>query len=160
MVKYILIGIAIVACYLVFIKGPYPSDIHFQGVLLGSKQGNNDSLNKEIDMFSYRDSTNHHVLLFAILNGSSIVTLPVITNQYIDRFRSQGFKIQQDESRYKRVQSDTVMYITLAKKLNAFIAYTTKGGGIPRSINDASEILFRIRESFILSTLSDLFCVA
>jgi len=150
MAKYIVIGVVLVMGYFLFIKDPYPSDIYFQGVQLGSKQDNNNSLNKNVDIFSYRDSTNNHVLLLALVNDSPSVTVEGITSQYIARFESQGLKFQQEGSRYLGVMSDIVMYVAVAKNMNAFIAYTEKGGGsTPRSVNEASDI-FSDLENFSL----------
>ncbi|WP_075186662.1 hypothetical protein [Teredinibacter haidensis] len=150
MVKYILIAVVLVAGYFLFIKDSYPSDIYFQGIELSSKQDNNDSLNKEIDIFSYRDSSNHHVLLLALVNDSATVTVEGITSQYLARFESQGLKFKKEGSRHLGLMSDTVMYIATAKNMNALIAYTVKGGGSsPRSVGEASAI-FSDLENFSL----------
>lgn len=138
MAKYAFVVVVIIAAYFAFFNDPYPKSIVFNGVELGSRQDNNNSLQKDVAIFSYRDKTNRHVLLFAFLNETSAVTIQGLSAQYLQRFKEQGLAFKQGGSRFLGTKEGISMYMTEAKKLNALIVYTQMGGSTPASISDAS----------------------
>lgn len=146
MIKYILFFIVLGAVYFLFLKDPYPKIVEFNGYTLSSRQDNNNTLKKNIDIFSYRDKSNHHVLLFGIADGD--VTVSEISSHYVARFESQGVKFKRNNGRILGVKSDEVVYITEAKAINALIVYMEKGASpIPDKPNDAA-ILFNKLENY------------
>jgi len=147
MYKYAFICLFAVVVYFVFLKDSYPSVIEFQGYTLGSKEDNNNTVDKNLDIFSYRDKTNHHVMIFAIMNDSEF-TPTDLSNQYLARFQYQGFKFQQDGARHLGVKTDEVIYITEAKNIDGIIIYVEKGGlPMPRRPGDG-ETIFSALERF------------
>jgi predicted membrane protein len=151
MVKFAFIVIAIVAGYVFFYKDAYPDSTVFRGRVLESKKYHNNSQNKKIDVFSYRDSSNQHVLLFAVL-GDPEVKIGGTKNQYLGNFERQGFIFQHDGKRFFGRHADTAIYMTATKieKKDSVIVYTEKGVvPLPDTLNDA-DLLFSELEHFSL----------
>ena len=124
--KYVLIVIVFVASYFLIFKDPYPKTVEFNGYSFSSKADNNNSRNKDLDIFSYRDKSNNRVLMFAITNDAAI-TFTDLSKQYLGRFEYQGATFTQDGTRYLGSKSDEVIYMTEASHINALIVYVEKG---------------------------------
>lgn len=139
----------LVAGYFIFLNDPYPSKVVFDGVEMGSRQDNNDSLNKDIDVFSYRDKGNQRVLLVGMVKNSPMLSVDELTEIYLANFKSQGFTFKKKGNRYLGIKGDTAMHMTVAYPLNAFIAFTEKGGDVPSSVSSASTVFAEL-ENFIL----------
>jgi len=138
--KYALIGIFAVVAYYVFLMDSYPSSVEFQGYTLGSKQDNNDTTEKKLDIFSYRDKTNHHLLLFAMKNDTEF-TVSDLLDLYLKNFKSQGVKFKKSGGRYLGVKADEAIYITESKSFKGVIVYVEKGGlPMPNKPSDGANI--------------------
>jgi|GEM_PF-3267169 len=146
---YKIIGVAALVAigYFMFFNSSYPDKISFQGNVLSNKQDNNNSLNKEIDAFSYSDVSRHHNMMFAILNDSK-VTVAGILDQYTGRFRHQGFRFTNEENRYLGKRNDERLYIGSLQHQRGIIAYVVKADAdAPNFIEDA-DTLFLDLESY------------
>lgn len=146
---YKIIGVvALVAFgYFMFFNSSYPDKISFQGNVLSNKQDNNNSLNKEIDVFSYSDASRHHNMMFAILNDSEI-TVARTLHQYKGRFKHQGFRFTNEGNRYLGKRNDERLYISSLKNLRGIVAYIAKADAdSPDFIADA-DMLFLDLESY------------
>jgi len=140
MYKYALVGLFAVVAYFVVFKDSYPSKVEFRGHTLGSKEDNNNTVDKNLDIFSYRDKSNHHVLVFAIRNNSEF-TLTDLSEQYLGRFQHQGYKFKRNGARHLGVKADEAIYMTEAKNIEGIIMYIEKGSSpIPRAPNDGANI--------------------
>jgi len=140
MKNYVIVAVIAAVLYVVFIKDPYPSTVEFNGYTLGSKEDNNDTVDKEFDIFSYRDSSNHHILMFAIRNNSTR-TLDSLKELYIANFQRQGFKFKEDGERQLGLKGDEAIYVTETKNMEAIVMYVEKGSSsIPTSPSDGSSI--------------------
>jgi len=148
MKNYVIIAVIVAVVYVVFFKDPYPSTVEFNGHTLGSKEDNNDTVDKKFDIFSYRDSSNHHILMFGIRNNSTN-TLDSLKELYIANFQRQGFKFKEDGERQLGIKKDEAIYVTEAKNMEAIVMYVEKGGSsIPTSPSDGSSV-FTDLEYFI-----------
>jgi hypothetical protein len=147
--KYIFVAIACVASYFFIFKDSYPKTVEFNGHTFSSKTNNNNSLNKDIDIFSYSDKSNHHALMFAITNNLAI-TLSDLSKQYLRRFEEQGYSFSKNGTRLLGKKSDEVIYMTESPNINALIVYVEKGAlQSPRNPSDAAG-LFNALENFSL----------
>lgn len=147
--KYIVFLLLGVVAYFAFVSDSYPSSIEFRGYSLGSKENNNDTVDKEFDIFSYRDSSNHHILMFGIRNNSRF-TLEDLTKQYLANFQRQGFKFIDDGSRQLGVKGDEAIYITESKNMEAIVIYVEKGASpMPKEPDDGASV-FSDLEYFLL----------
>jgi hypothetical protein len=148
MKNYVVVAVIVAVLYVIFFKDPYPSTVEFNGYTLGSKEDNNDTVDKEFDIFSYRDNTNHHVLIFGVRNNSTF-TVDDLTKQYVSNFQRQGYKFKEEGTRHLGIKGDEVIYITEAKNMEAIVMYVEKGGSpMPTSPSDGSSV-FTDLEYFI-----------
>ena len=138
MAKYgIILALAAVG-YFVFIYDPYPSTVFFQGIELGNKTDQNNSLHDDIDIFTYRDKTNHHILMLALPKNSPTVTIDGLTELYLGRLESQGIKFKQMGRRYTGRRDNTFLYMARANLIDAVIIYTeAKTANAPASDKEA-----------------------
>lgn len=149
MSKFLLVAIVIVASYFLIFKDSHPKTVEFNGNTLSSKTDNNNSQNNDLDIFSYSDKSNHHVLMFAITNDTSI-TLSDLSKQYLGRFEYQGYSFSKNGTRFLGRKSDEIIYMAESSNINALIVYVEKGASqSPRNPSDAVE-LFNELESFLL----------
>lgn len=136
--KYVLFGAVIVAliCFM-FFTDSYPSEIEFQGVILGSKEDVNDTVDKEVDLISYRDKPNHHILIFGIMNNS-VRTLDSLTSLYLSNFKSQGFDFQSNGTRYLGTKKGESIYMTELNGIEGIVIYIEKSAEDRSSSDEAS----------------------
>ena len=143
----IIVGIIGAALFFLFNADPYPDEVYFQGVTLSSKQDINNTVDKEYDILSYRDDTNHHVLIFGIRNNS-IRTLEEFTQLYLSNFERQGYVFEGDGVRNLGVKKDEVIHITQADAIQGVIIYIKKEDKpVNVSLNDQAAI-FDLMEGF------------
>jgi hypothetical protein len=147
--KYVLVVIVFVASYFLIFKDSYPNAVEFNGHTLSSKEDNNNSRNKDLDIFSYSDKSNHHVLMFAITNDAAI-TLSDLSKQYLGRFEYQGYSFSKSGTNFIGRKSDEIIYMAESPNINALIVYIEKGASqSPRHPSDAAG-LFNELENFLL----------
>lgn len=110
---------------------PLPQKIDFQGTTLAEREDNNDSLNKEIDVFSYRNPNNTKVLTIASVNNSDI-SLADFRQRYLSNFERQGINFKQQGNRYLGSKANTQLYITENYMLGALLIYAEQSNnGMP-----------------------------
>ena len=147
MYKYLFVAFVAALGYFMFFYDSYPSNFDFRENTFGVKEDQNNTLDKEFEIFSYKDKSNHHVLIFAIRNRSEL-TLDDLTKQYLGRFQYQGFKFKSDAARHVGVKGDEVIYMTILKNIEGVIIYIEKGGvSKPNNQSDVS-VVFIDLENF------------
>ncbi|VAW70780.1 hypothetical protein MNBD_GAMMA09-1175 [hydrothermal vent metagenome] len=147
MLKYAFAGLLIIGAYFVFFNGSYPGTVEFQNHSLSSKQDNNDTIDKDIDIFSYRDKSNHHILIFAVKNDSK-ASLTDLSGLYLGNFKRQGFTFQKYGKRHLGLKSDEAIYMTETQSFEGIIIYIEKGGSpMPQKVTDGADV-FNDLESF------------
>ena len=120
-------GLAVAAAiYFVFIGDPYPSRIVFQDIEFDSKDDINDTVDQKYDIISYRDKSNHHVLVFGIRNDS-IRTLEELTKLYLLNFKNQGFRFEGQGLRHFGAKGDEAIYMTRMAAIDGVVIYIRKG---------------------------------
>lgn len=128
---------------------PYPKKIEFQGEVLGHREDNNDSLNPDFDVLSYRNFDNTKVLTIA-LPGDSDVSIEDFRKTYTANFTSQGLKIKNRGSRAIGLKGDTHLYMSEPYTFNALLMYTELQPGSERPSFKNSSDTFVALESFEL----------
>ena len=124
----LVIGLAIAAAaYYMSTADSYPNEITFQGVELGSKKDINNTVDEEYDIFSYRDSSNYHVLVIGIRNESSR-TLESFLELYLLNFKRQGFSFEEEEGRYYAAKGGEEIYMARIGHIEGVAIYIRKNG--------------------------------
>lgn len=104
---------------------PFPQKVEFEGSLLSNRENNNDSLNKEISIYSYRNSNNTKKLTIASTNESD-VSIKDFRERYINNFKSQGVHFKQEGSHYLGSKANTILYLVENYTLGALLIYSEK----------------------------------
>ena len=69
------------------------------------------------------------------------VTTQELLEFYVGRFEGQGYKYTKDDNMHLGLKGDEVIYMTVAAKINAAIAYIEKDPKtLPEKPSDASDI--------------------
>jgi len=152
MVKYVLIALfAIVIAGSVggyyYTKEPYPSVVEFRGHILDSRKDNNNSTDKELKIFSYRDKTTTHLLMFAVRNESPI-SLSDLALQYLGRFQYQGYTFVDKGSRKHGVRNNERLYMAEAKSFDGLIVYIEQSSGAVTQSEEELESILSDVENF------------
>lgn len=120
---------------------PFPTKIDFQGTTLSDRSNNNDSLNPDINIFSYRNHDNTKVLVIASVNDSNI-TVPDFRQRYIKNLESQGVKFKQQGNRFIGSTSNAKIYLTDNYMLGALLIYTEQAAGtLPKFSDNKSKFI-------------------
>ena len=137
----ILTAIALlVAVYFIFFANSLPREIEFQGHTLGPREKIENNTNRNFDIYSYRDRTNHHVMLFVMAKDES-ATAQQLLEFYISNFEAQGFNFRNQDNRFLGTKGDEVIYMTKAPKIDSAIAYIEKGpDSVPSSLSGTSSV--------------------
>jgi hypothetical protein len=138
--KPTLVVIIAVAAYFIFFANSLPTDIEYRGNTLGPRQDVENNSIKNFEIVSYKDKTNYHVLLFLMPEDQSVTTQEIL-DFYVGNFEAQGYKFRIDGSMHLGLKGDEVIYLTIATKINAAIAYIEKDPTtLPEKPSDASDI--------------------
>jgi len=138
--KPVVIAIICVAAYFIIFSNSMPRDIEYRGNTLGPRQEVENNSNKEFEIISYKDESNYHVLLFLLPEDQSVTTQELL-EFYVGNFKAQGFKFRSDGNMHLGLKGDEVIYMTIAAKMNAAIAYIEKDPEPrPRKPSDANDI--------------------
>lgn len=140
LVKPAIVGIIVVAAYFIIFGNSLPRDIEYRGNTLGPRQEVENNSSKNFEIVSYKDKTNYHVLLFLMPEDQSVTTQELL-DFYVGNFEAQGFKFRKDGTMHLGLKGDEVIYMTIAAKVNAAIAYIEKDPKpLPRTPSDANDI--------------------
>lgn len=113
-----------VSVFLVW-HAPHPDTIEFMGHTLSSPQNNNNSKEDDLDILSYRDPSNHRILLLAERNGSK-VSIEHLLQQYVGRFRFQGFEFTEQDNRWIGQRKNERLYATPSVAFDGIVIYVEK----------------------------------
>lgn len=146
MKKLLLVGtIVIAAIYFLFLADPYPKKIEFQEVLLEFREDINNTLDKEFDIFNYRNISNHHIMIFGIRNNS-VRTLKDFSNLYVTNFKRQGFNFNSGGSNHLGTKGDEAIYMTELKNIEGVVIYLKKSVNPKhRSTSDAESVFAELQ---------------
>ena len=114
---------------------PMPTKIDFQGTTLSDRSNKNDSLNADINVFSYRNNDNTKILVIASVNESD-VTITDFRQLYIKNLESQGVKFKQQGNRFIGSTSNEKIYLTDNYMLSAVLIYTEQAAGALPTFSD------------------------
>lgn len=133
---FLWLGLSIAMAYgsSVFLD-PFPTKIDFQGTILSDRNNENDSLNANIDIFSYRNSDNTKALVIASVNESD-VTITDFRQLYIKNLESQGVKFKQQGNRFIGSTPNEKIYLTDNYMLSAVLIYTEQAAGALPTFSD------------------------
>ncbi len=140
MYKYILAAVVAGTAYFLFFSEPYPNSFEFRGITFGSKENENNSEDKGVDIYRYSDKSGDYVFMFAILNDTS-ATANGVSNQYLNVFKQQGYKFKREGNRYIGSKANDLIYMTQAKKFEGLVvlAKTKESSDLGRP-SDADDI--------------------
>jgi hypothetical protein len=134
------IVLIVAAAYFIMFANSLPRDIEYRGNTLGPRQEVENNSSKNFEIVSFRDKTNYHVLLFLMPEDQSVTTQELL-EFYVGNFEAQGYKFRNDGSMHLGLKDDEVIYMTIAAKMNAAIAYIEKDPKpLPRKPSDANDI--------------------
>lgn len=138
--KPALVVIIAVAAYFIIFANSLPGDIEYRGNTLGPRQEVENNSSKNFEIVSYKDKTNYHALLFLMPEDQSVTTQELL-DFYVGNFEAQGFKFRKDGTMHLGLKGDEVIYMTIAAKMNAAIAYIEKDPKpLPGRPSDANDI--------------------
>lgn len=138
--KPVLVVIVVVAAYFIFFANSLPKHIEYRGNTLGPRQDVENNSIKSFDIVSYNDKSNYHILLFLMPEDESVTTQELV-DFYVVNFEAQGYKFKKDGNKHLGRKEDDVIYMTIAAKMNAAIAYIEKDSKpVPRNPGDANDI--------------------
>ncbi len=138
--KYLIAIVLLIAAYFVFFANDLPSEIEYRGQTPGPRERVKNNSSRNFDIFSYRDKTNHHVLLFVMAKDES-ATAQQLLDFYVSNFKEQGFAFKEKDGRHLGTKGDEVIYMTRATQIDSAVAYIEKAPGrMPAGFRDASEI--------------------
>ena len=130
---------ALVAVYVVLFSNDLPNEIEFRGQVLGPREEVENNSVKNFDIYSYRDQTNHHVMLFVMAKDES-ATSQELLEFYVEVFTAQGAKFRTEDGRYLGTRDDEVIYMTRAPQIDSALAYIEKSPDAPRRFGEANDI--------------------
>ena len=140
----VLIIIAFLTMYFIFFANSPPSEISFQGHILGPREETENNSNKDFRIFSYKDRSANHMLLLLMPEDDS-VTADELIAFYAGNFETQGFSFSIDGTRQLGLRDDEAIYLTTAANLGSAIAYIEKGGeSAPRKPDDADSLFLAL----------------
>ncbi len=138
--KFLIAVVLLGAIYFVFFASDLPKEIEYRGQTLGPRERVENNSNREFDIFSYSDRTNHHVLLFVMAKDES-ATSQQLLDFYIANFKGQGFNFRKKDGRHFGVKGDEVIYMTRATQIDSAIAYIAKADDtLPKSLRAADDL--------------------
>ena len=138
--KYLIAIVLLAALYFVFFATELPDEIEYRGQTLGPREKVANNSTRNFDIYSYRDKTNHHVLLFVMVKDDS-ATAQQLLEFYVGNFERQGFDFRADDGRYLGTKDDEVIYMTKAMQIDSAVAYVEKAPSrMPTGFRDASDI--------------------
>jgi hypothetical protein len=138
--KPALVVIIAVAAYFIFFANSLPKNIEYRGNTLGPRQDVENNSIKNFDIVSYNDKSNYHILLFLMPEDESVTTQELV-DVYIVSFEAQGYKFRKDGNKHLGLKGDEVIYMTIAARMNAAVAYIEKDSKpVPRNPGDANDI--------------------
>ncbi len=139
-VKILLGAVLIATIYFAFFASDLPGEIQFRGQDLGPKESvENDTL-KNFDIYSYRDKSNHHLLLF-VMAVDDTATAQQLLDVYARTFEAQGFKIMNQDNRHLGRRGDEVLYLAKATPIDSAVAYIEKAPAtFPSGLQDADAV--------------------
>jgi len=137
----VLIPIALlVVAYFIFFANDLPADVQFQGRVLDNRERvDNDSL-KEFDIYSYSDDSRNHLLLVVMSPSDGSPSPKELLAFYVQNFQAQGFKFKTSDDRHLGTKGDEAIYMTLAPRIEAAVAYIEKSTQGPKSLRGASNV--------------------
>jgi hypothetical protein len=138
--KLALLIVAAIVAYFLFFADSFPSEIEYRGNTLGIKQEVENNSAKKFKILTYSDKTNYHILLILIPEEESVTTQELL-EFYVRRFEGQGYKYRKDGNMHLGLKGDEVIYMTIAAKMNAAVAYIEKAPeSLPGKPSDANDV--------------------
>lgn len=138
----------LIALYLVLFASDMPREIEFQGQTLGPRERIENNSRKPFDIYSYSDSSRHHVLLF-VMATESAPTSQELLEFYVNNFKASGFSFRNTDGRYLGTKGNEVIYMGRAPRIDSAIAYIQKDANAPTGFREASGIFSEL-ESYSL----------
>jgi hypothetical protein len=139
--------ILLAAVYFIFFSTNLPSEIRFQGHTLGPREKVKNDSAREFDIYSYRDRSNHHVLLFVMATDGD-TTSQQLLDFYASVFEAQGFAFRKKDARHLGRKGDEVIYLTRAPMIDSAVAYIEKApASYPAGFRSAGKV-FEALEGF------------
>ncbi len=146
-VKLLGVVAVLVAVYFAFFASSAPREIDFRGQTLGPRERVENNSIRDFDIYSYRDRTNHNLLLLLMVKDES-ATAQELLEFYVSNFKAQGFEFRQRDNRYFGTKGDEVIFMTRAPQIDSAIAYIQKAPDpFPRGFRGAADV-FADLESF------------
>ena len=140
MAKPVLIAVIALLVYFVVFYDRMPKELVYRGNTLGPRQSVENNSNRDFEIVTYKDRSNYHQLVFLIPEDDSVTTQDLL-DFYSANFKAQGFAFKNDGARRLGLKGDEVIYFTIARKMNAAIAYIEKGPApLPESPGDATDV--------------------
>ena len=138
--KPALLVVAAVVAYFIFFADSFPNEVEFRGITLGKMQEVENNSTKKFKIVTYNDKTNYHILLILIPEEQSVTTQELL-EFYVGRFEEQGYKYRSDGNMHLGLKGDEVIYMTIATKMNAAVAYVVKAPeSLPSKPSDAIDV--------------------
>ncbi|MCP4447939.1 MAG: hypothetical protein GY811_21780 [Myxococcales bacterium] len=106
-------------------RDSYPDTIEFRGIVLDTKEDINNTVDKDFDIFSYRDGSKDHALIVGIRNDS-VRTLDESSSLYLSNFERQGFEFDGDGARQLGIKDNEVIYLTALNDIEGVVIYIEK----------------------------------
>ena len=138
--KPALLVVAAIVAYFIFFADSFPNEIEYRGNTLGKMQEVENNSTKKFKIVTYNDETNYHILLILIPEEQSVTTQELL-EFYVGRFEGQGYKYRKDGNMHLGLKGDEVIYMTIAAKMNAAVAYIEKAPeSLPSKPSDANDV--------------------